>query len=164
MHAATIQKMVKELMPADMRVGGDAIDILCACCSEFVQLLASEANEIATKEKKSTITPEFILKAIRDLGFTDFLEEVTATMEQHKEESKGEVTAQRENFLGHDSTILPLLSFKLTPQGDEEDGCRQGGSVGRRADQDSTGDVRGSKIEIDGISGSSSDSFHELCC
>jgi hypothetical protein len=56
-----------------------------------VQLLSSEANEIATKEKKNTITPEHLLKAIRDLGFTDFIEEVTATMEQHKEESKGEM-------------------------------------------------------------------------
>ena len=50
--------------------------------AEFVQLLSSEANEIATKEKKNTITPEHLLKAIRDLGFTDFIEEVTATMEQ----------------------------------------------------------------------------------
>ena len=58
--------------------------------AEFVQLLSSEANEIATKEKKNTITPEHLLKAITELGFTDFIEEVTATMELHKEESKGE--------------------------------------------------------------------------
>lgn len=66
-------------------------------CAEFVQLISSEATEISNKEKKNTITPEHLLKAIQDLGFTDFLEEVTATMEQHKEESKGEVLSKSDS-------------------------------------------------------------------
>ena len=38
-------------------------------CSEFIQLLSSEANEVATKEKKNTIQPEHVISALKELGF-----------------------------------------------------------------------------------------------
>jgi len=37
--------------------------------TEFIQLLSSEANEIATKEKKNTIQPEHVMSALKELGF-----------------------------------------------------------------------------------------------
>jgi hypothetical protein len=32
---------------------------------EFIQLVSSEANEVATKEHKSTIVPEHVMKALQ---------------------------------------------------------------------------------------------------
>lgn len=60
-------------------------------CTEFVQLLSSEANEVSTREKKSTIQPDHVIKALQELGFAEFLEEVTAAWEGHKEESKSKL-------------------------------------------------------------------------
>ncbi len=62
----------------------------CAWAAEFVQLLSSEALEVATKEKKSTIQPEHVMAALTELGFSEFVEAVTQAWEQHKEEAKSE--------------------------------------------------------------------------
>ncbi len=58
--------------------------------AEFIQLLSSEANEVSTREKKNTIQPEHVMAALSDLGFSDFVAEVTAAWDQQKEEAKGE--------------------------------------------------------------------------
>ena len=31
--AATITKLIKDNMPADMRIGGDAVEMMLACCT-----------------------------------------------------------------------------------------------------------------------------------
>ncbi|GAX73035.1 hypothetical protein CEUSTIGMA_g487.t1 [Chlamydomonas eustigma] len=85
---ATLQKLVKDFMPEDMRVAGDTVEMLVNCCTEFVQLLSSEANEVATREKKNTIQPEHVMTALKELGFTSFEAEVALAWEQHKEEAK----------------------------------------------------------------------------
>ncbi len=56
-----------------------------------MQLLSSEANEIATKENKCTIQPEHVMKALQELGFGEFADEVSCAWDEHKEEVKGEV-------------------------------------------------------------------------
>jgi hypothetical protein len=48
------------------------------------------ANTIAESEKKTTITPEYVLRALEMTGFQAYVEDVRATWEQVKEESKSE--------------------------------------------------------------------------
>ena len=43
---STIVKCVREALPADVRVASDTLDLLVKCSTEFVQLLATEANEV----------------------------------------------------------------------------------------------------------------------
>lgn len=85
---ASIHKLIKENVQSEMRVAGDAIDMFVACCTEFVHLLSSQANEISEKEKKQTVNPEHILKAIEELGYSDYGEELRAYLEEWKQESK----------------------------------------------------------------------------
>jgi hypothetical protein len=60
--------------------------------AEFIQLVSSEANEVAAHEKKATIGPEHVIKALKDLDFEEFIADVSETWESFKEESKGERT------------------------------------------------------------------------
>ena len=55
------------------------------CCVEFISLISSEANEIAEKEQKKTISIEHIDKALRDLGFPEYVKEVIASAGDAKE-------------------------------------------------------------------------------
>lgn len=87
---ASLTKLIKESMPPDIRVAGDTMDLLMNCCVEFVQLVSSQANEVSTEEKKNTITPEHVLKALEVLGFEGFLTEVTATYDQWKQDNKAQ--------------------------------------------------------------------------
>ncbi|XP_010936787.1 protein Dr1 homolog isoform X1 [Elaeis guineensis] len=81
---ATMSKIIKEMLPPDVRVARDAQDLLVECCVEFINLVSSESNEVCSREEKRTIAPEHVLKALEVLGFGEYIEEVYAAYEQHK--------------------------------------------------------------------------------
>jgi hypothetical protein len=58
------------------------------CCVEFITLISSEANDISEKEAKKTIACEHVERALRDLGFGDYIPDVLAVAEEHKEQLK----------------------------------------------------------------------------
>jgi len=62
--AATIAKMISDLLPPGLRMSQDVKDLVMETCTEFVQCVASEANEISTKDNKTTITPEHVVRAL----------------------------------------------------------------------------------------------------
>ncbi|KAL6319060.1 hypothetical protein AAG906_001533 [Vitis piasezkii] len=68
---ATMTKIIKEMLPPDVRVARDAQDLLIECCVG----------------EKRTIAPEHVLKALEVLGFGEYIEEVYAAYEQHKLET-----------------------------------------------------------------------------
>ncbi|KAJ9560116.1 hypothetical protein OSB04_005276 [Centaurea solstitialis] len=85
--AATMTKIIKEMLPPDVRVARDTQDLLIECCVEFINLISSESNEVCGREDKRTIAPEHVLKALEVLGFGDYIQEVYAAYEQHKLET-----------------------------------------------------------------------------
>ncbi|KAL1956668.1 hypothetical protein VTO42DRAFT_6918 [Malbranchea cinnamomea] len=87
---ATVQKIITEILPpsSGQTFSKDARDLLIECCVEFITLISSEANEISEKEAKKTIACEHIEKALTDLGFGDYVPDVLAVAEEHKEQLK----------------------------------------------------------------------------
>ncbi|GBF90014.1 hypothetical protein Rsub_02720 [Raphidocelis subcapitata] len=85
---ATITKLVKEYMPPDLRTSAETTEKLLECCTEFVNVVSAQANELATSDKKLTIAPEHVLRALEALGFGDYVEDVRAAWDLLKEESK----------------------------------------------------------------------------
>lgn len=85
---ATVQKIVSEILtPASgVTFAKDARDLLIDCCVEFITLISSEANDIAEKEAKKTIAAEHIEKALKELGFPEYVQEVLAVAGEHKEQ------------------------------------------------------------------------------
>lgn len=71
-----------------MSLNKDARDLLIECCVEFVQLISSEANEIADKEHKKTIAVEHIEQALKDLDFPEYIKPVLAAAGEEKEQKK----------------------------------------------------------------------------
>ena len=86
--SATVQKIVSEILtPASgVTFAKDARDLLIDCCVEFITLISSEANDIAEKEAKKTIAAEHVEKALRELGFPEYVQEVLAVAGEHKEQ------------------------------------------------------------------------------
>ncbi|CAI5477100.1 unnamed protein product, partial [Closterium sp. Yama58-4] len=85
--ASTMIRLIKEMLPRDVRVSKDTQDLLMDCCLEFINLISSEANEMCSKEDKRTIAPEHVLQALESLGFSSYLAEVQAAYDQHKSET-----------------------------------------------------------------------------
>nr|CAG4641392.1 EOG090X0LUS [Eulimnadia texana] len=80
---AAMNKMIKEIVPS-VRVANEARELILNCCTEFIHLLASEANEICTQQQKKTINAEHILSAMDRLGFTDYRTDAEAVLKDCK--------------------------------------------------------------------------------
>lgn len=80
---AALNKMMKEILP-HVRVAGDARELILNCCTEFVHLISSEANEICNKQMKKTISPEHVLAALESLGFGAYMTDCKSALEECK--------------------------------------------------------------------------------
>ncbi|KAJ5885370.1 hypothetical protein N7495_009880 [Penicillium taxi] len=86
---ATVQKIISEILPSNGQTfSKEARDLLMECCVEFITLISSEANDISEKEAKKTIACEHVEKALHELGFSEFVGPVLATVDEHKEQLK----------------------------------------------------------------------------
>uniref|UniRef100_H3B7Y4 Protein Dr1 n=2 Tax=Latimeria chalumnae TaxID=7897 RepID=H3B7Y4_LATCH len=80
---AAINKMIKEILPS-MRVANDARELVVNCCTEFIHLISSEANEICHRSDKKTINPEHVMQALESLGFGSCISEVKEALKECK--------------------------------------------------------------------------------
>lgn len=80
---ASINKMIKELVPS-VRIANEARELVLNCCTEFIHLLSSEANDICNQHHKKTINAEHILLALERLGFGDYQAEAEAVLKDCK--------------------------------------------------------------------------------
>ncbi|CAH1368950.1 hypothetical protein MTP99_010445 [Tenebrio molitor] len=80
---ASINKMIKELVPS-VRIANEARELILNCCTEFIHLLSSEANEICNQLHKKTINAEHVLMALEKLGFGDYQTEAEAVLKDCK--------------------------------------------------------------------------------
>jgi down-regulator of transcription 1 len=53
-----------------------------------VQVLSSRAHEISTKDKKQTILPDHVIRAIRGMGFEEWVPALEEALQEHKDGSK----------------------------------------------------------------------------
>jgi histone H3/H4 len=70
----TLVKLIKDALPKDMKIANETTDLIVQCCNEFVHILSTVSNEISDKEKRTTINPDHIQKALEELGFNNYLD------------------------------------------------------------------------------------------
>ncbi|KAL7746870.1 negative cofactor 2 transcription regulator complex subunit ncb2 [Sorochytrium milnesiophthora] len=85
---ATVTKLVHEMLPPDMSIAKETRDLLIDCCTEFIHLVSSEANDICEKEARKTIAPEHVISALQALGFDSFVAEVKESWDEHRHSQK----------------------------------------------------------------------------
>uniref|UniRef100_A0A0K8TR38 Protein Dr1 n=1 Tax=Tabanus bromius TaxID=304241 RepID=A0A0K8TR38_TABBR len=81
---ASINKIIKQLVPT-VRVAYESRELIVNCCTEFIHLISSEANEICGQRNKKTISAEHVLEALDRLGFRDYREEAESVLTNCKE-------------------------------------------------------------------------------
>ncbi|KYQ89344.1 putative histone-like transcription factor [Tieghemostelium lacteum] len=84
---ATVSKLIKEMLPNDIKCSNETRDMILECCVEFIHLISSEANDISGKDNKSTIGAEHVIKALNELGFSEYTQKVSEVYDKHKLEA-----------------------------------------------------------------------------
>lgn len=80
---ASINKLIKDIVP-DIRVANDAREFISQCCSEFIHKVTREANSICESQQKKTMSHEHVLKALDQLGFSEYRAEAEAVVNDCK--------------------------------------------------------------------------------
>ncbi|XP_020603710.1 protein Dr1-like [Orbicella faveolata] len=113
---AAVNKMIKEMIP-NVRVSNDARELILNCCTEFIHLVSSEANEICNRQLKKTILPEHVFQALQGLGFHSYIEEVRSVLQECKTQAanKRRASTRLENLVCLFKLIL-LRCFKCCAQ------------------------------------------------
>ena len=62
--AATVYKMLEELLPPDTRLSQECRELFVECCTEFINLVSSESLDVSEKDGKKIIGPEHVIKAV----------------------------------------------------------------------------------------------------
>jgi down-regulator of transcription 1 len=83
---SAMYKLVKELVP-QVRLSGEAKDLIVTACNEFIHLLASEANNVCEKQSKKLILPDHVLLALDNIGFGEYKQDCVSVMKQMQEEA-----------------------------------------------------------------------------
>eukprot|EP01089_Gocevia_fonbrunei_P022786 TRINITY_DN9346_c0_g1_i1.p1 TRINITY_DN9346_c0_g1~~TRINITY_DN9346_c0_g1_i1.p1 ORF type:complete len:150 (+),score=29.18 TRINITY_DN9346_c0_g1_i1:111-560(+) len=97
---ATVSKLIKDILPDGVKCSTDTRDLILECCVEFIHLLSTEANELCSKEKKTTIGPQHILKALESLGFESYVNDVNKVYEEVESMEKPKKTKKSWDSLG----------------------------------------------------------------
>jgi len=69
-----------------VRLSGEAKDLIVTACNEFIHLLASESNTVCEKQSKKLILPDHVLLALDNLGFGEYKQDCIEVMKQMQEE------------------------------------------------------------------------------
>lgn len=67
-----------------VRVANESRELILNCCTEFIHLISSEANEVCNLRNKKTINAEHVLEALDRLGFKDYKQDAEAVLNDCK--------------------------------------------------------------------------------
>lgn len=88
---ASLNKLIKETLP-DLRVSNEVRELILQCCTEFIHLLSSEANEVCKSQQKKTMSSEHVLLALEKLGYGEYKEDVEEIAKACKEKRRRQST------------------------------------------------------------------------
>ncbi|KAI9669638.1 MAG: hypothetical protein M1831_007334 [Alyxoria varia] len=126
---ATVQKILNEILPPpdNPTTTKDFRDSLTDACVEFIQLIASEANDIAEKENKKTIACEHITHALKELEFDEYIPAIMESADEfkrqqanrEKKQSKIEQSGMtEEELIAQQQALFRSATDKYKPEDD----------------------------------------------
>lgn len=65
-------------------MANESRELILNCCTEFIHLISSEANDVCNTRNKKTINAEHVLEALDRLGFRDYKHEAEAVLNDCK--------------------------------------------------------------------------------
>jgi down-regulator of transcription 1 len=84
----SVKKVIESALPANVKVDNAATELLVQCCTEFVHLVANECAEEAqnTGGGTATVTHNTLARALANLGFDDYADDVKKLMDEARVE------------------------------------------------------------------------------
>ena len=82
---ANINRIMKQALPSDTKISKEARECVQECVSEFIAFVTCESCEITKVQKRKTINGEDIIKAMRELNFTEYIDTLELYNKKYKD-------------------------------------------------------------------------------
>lgn len=86
--AHSISKYLGKILPEGTKCEKSALEFLSQSCTEFIHLITTQANELCDQENKKTITPDHIVRSLKMLEFTGYVEPALEELERANKEKE----------------------------------------------------------------------------
>eukprot|EP00471_Norrisiella_sphaerica_P001487 CAMPEP_0184482284 /NCGR_PEP_ID=MMETSP0113_2-20130426/3845_1 /TAXON_ID=91329 /ORGANISM="Norrisiella sphaerica, Strain BC52" /LENGTH=124 /DNA_ID=CAMNT_0026861917 /DNA_START=256 /DNA_END=630 /DNA_ORIENTATION=- len=84
MPIATVNRIIKNALPNNTQVAKDVKSLFSKAAGIFIIYLSTHANEICQERKKSTISAQDVLAAVREIEMEDFLPSLEKYLEEYR--------------------------------------------------------------------------------
>mmetsp|Transcript_35427 Transcript_35427/g.56916 ORF Transcript_35427/g.56916 Transcript_35427/m.56916 type:complete len:158 (-) Transcript_35427:289-762(-) len=85
MPIATVNRIIKNALPTNTQVARDVKSLFSKAAGIFIIYLSTHANEICQERKKSTISAQDVLAAVREIEMEDFLPSLEKYLEDYRQ-------------------------------------------------------------------------------
>ena len=85
---ANISRIMKKVLPTNVKVSKDAMMEIQKCVSEFISFITSEAGEKCFLEKRKTLNGDDILFALLNMGFDNYNDVLLKYLSRYRESTK----------------------------------------------------------------------------
>jgi len=95
---AAIMRIVKSKLPDGVMINKDAKVAFAKACSIFILYISTIASDVSKEGKRSTVTAQDVITALKDLEFDEFVPNIEACLAAFREADKAKVleaTAKR---------------------------------------------------------------------
>lgn len=66
---SSVGRYLRDTLPPQTRCSQETRDLIATCCTEFIHMVATQANQIATEQGKTMLTASIATAALEELGF-----------------------------------------------------------------------------------------------
>lgn len=72
---SSVGRYLRDTLPAQTRCSQETRDLIATCCTEFIHMVATQANKIATEQGKTMLTANIVTAALDELGFGAYVDQ-----------------------------------------------------------------------------------------
>ena len=85
---ANISRIMKKVLPANVKVSKEAMMEIQKCVSEFISFITSEAGDKCSNEKRKTLNGDDILFALLNMGFDNYSDVLQIFLTKYRDSLK----------------------------------------------------------------------------
>ena len=85
---ANISRIMKRVIPVNMKVSKEAMLEIQKCISEFISFITSEAGEKCLAERRKTLNGDDIIFSLGSMGFDNYSDVLAIYLEKYRESLK----------------------------------------------------------------------------
>jgi len=137
--SAAVMRIIKSKLPDHVHIGKDTKAAFGKACSIFILYITTIANDLAKESKRTTVTAQDVINALKELEFDEFVPSIEACLAAYRESEKArtiEAAAKKAVRVGERAAAVPDEGDDAADGADAANGADEGEADGPEDDAD----------------------------